>query len=221
MSDALEIDSGDLHAMLRRGHIYITTGSYDQAIADYTRALAIRPGDPRILAERGQAYLLKKEYAPGFADCEASLETLPDQGSVHNQLAWVYAMSPPPLRDPANALNHARQAVRLSPAIGTYHNTLGIALYRSGQYREAVNELETSLAESSPQDSPWDLFFLAMCRAHLGDTGRAKIDFERASRLQAKVRGVAGNVEELLAIRHEAEAVLGDAPKRQVLPGSR
>ena len=64
--------------------------------------------------------------------------------------------------------------MRLSPEIGTYHNTLGVALYRLGQYREAVIELETSLAVSSRQDTPFDLFFLAMCQHHLGDDGRAK-----------------------------------------------
>jgi eukaryotic-like serine/threonine-protein kinase len=208
LNEALELDPDDLYAMVRRGRIYIDMGRYDQAIADYTRALAIRPGDPRIRGGRGEAYLSKKEYARGFADCEASLAALTDQGSLLNNLAWVYCNGPPPFRDPARALVHARRAVRLSPAIGTYHNTLGVALYRSGQYREAVTELDTSLAAGSQADAPYDLFFLAMCRVRLGDTARANVDFERACHLQAEVRRSAGNVEELEAIKREAKDIM-------------
>jgi eukaryotic-like serine/threonine-protein kinase len=214
LNDALDLDSGDLFAMVRRGRIFVDLGRYDQAIADYTRALAIRPGDPRIRAGRGEAYLSKKDYAQGFADCEASLAALPDQASVQNHLAWVYCLAPPPLRDPAKALVHARSAVRLSPEVGSYHNTLGVALYRVGQYREAVIELETSLAGSSPQDRPYDLFFLAMCRVQLGDTERAKLDFERGCRFQAEAHVAAGNVEELQSIRREAEDVLKTSTSR-------
>jgi eukaryotic-like serine/threonine-protein kinase len=209
LNESLEIEPDDLYAILRRGRVYIGMGRYDQAIADYTRALAIRPGDPRIRGGRGEAYLSKKEYTRGFADCEASLAALTDQGSLLNHLAWAYCIGPPPLRDPARALVHARRAVRLSPAIGTYRNTLGVALYRSGQYREAVTELDTSLAAGSQADAPYDLFFLAMCRVRLGHTARAKVDFERACHLQAEVRRSAGNVEELEAIKREAKDVLG------------
>jgi eukaryotic-like serine/threonine-protein kinase len=208
LNEALEIDPGDIHAMVRRGRVNDTSGHFDEAVADYTRALAIRPGDPRIMAGRGNAYLSRKQYAQGIADCEASLAALPDQAVVQNSLAWVYATAPAPFRDPAKALPHARAALRLSPKIGTYHNTLGVALYRAGQYREAVTELETSLAAGSQADAPFDLLFLAMCRFHLGDTARAKVDFERACHLQAEVRRAAGNVEELEAIKREAKAVL-------------
>jgi serine/threonine protein kinase/Tfp pilus assembly protein PilF len=209
LNEALEIEPGDIHAMVRRGCVNDKSGRYDEAIADYTRALAIRPGDPRIMAARGSAYLSKKQYAQGIAECEASLAAVPDQAAVQNSLAWVYATAPAPFRDQAKALPHARAALRLSPKIGTYHNTLGVALYRAGQYRDALTELETSLAAGSQADAPIDLFFLAMCHVHLGDTARAKVDFERACHLQAEVRRSAGNVEELEAIKRETKDVLG------------
>ncbi len=208
LSEALEIDPGDLYALVRRGRIYINVGHYDQAIADYTRAIAIKPGDPRILAGRAEAHLWKKEYAPGFADGEASLAALPDQAVLQNHIAWAYAMAQPPFRDPAKALAHARWAVRLAPENGNHHNTLGVALYRGGEYREAVTELESSLAVASKENGPYDLFFLAMCRVHLSETSRGKVDFERACRLQADHQVGASLVEELQSIRREADALL-------------
>ena len=228
LNEALEIDPGDLYAMVRRGRVYIGMGRYDQAIADFARALTIRPSDPRILAARGEAYLWKKQYLPGFADCEASLAALPDQASTQNSLAWAYATAPPTQRDPAKALTHARTAVRLAPAIGNYHNTLGVALYRALQYRESMIELEASLKTASRQDAPFDLFFLAMCRFHLGDAGRAKVDFDRACRLQSEAPPAAGNAEELQLIRRRgrgprdrtkiiAQVVYLKVPKSQLL----
>jgi eukaryotic-like serine/threonine-protein kinase len=208
LNEALEIDPGDLHAMVRRGRVFIGMGRHDQAMADFARALTIRPGDPRILAARGEAYLRKKQYAPGFADCEASLAALPDQASIQNSLAWAYATAPPSLRDSAKAVTHARSAVRLAPEIGNYHNTLGVALSRAREFRESVIELDTSLATAGRKNTAFDLFFLAMCHFHLGDAGRAKVDFDRACRLSSEAPPAAGNAEELQLIRGEAEALV-------------
>jgi Tfp pilus assembly protein PilF len=213
LNEALEIDSGDLYTMVRRGRVYIGMGRYDQAMADFARALTIRPGDPRILAARGEAYLWKKQYASGFADCEASLAALPDQASIQNSLAWAYATAPPSLRDSAKAVTHAQSAVRLAPEVGNYHNTLGVALYRAGEFRESVIELDTSLATASRQDTTFNLFFLAMCHFQLGETDRAKVDFDRACRLQSEAPPAAANADDLQAIRREAEAlVTGSTP---------
>jgi serine/threonine protein kinase/WD40 repeat protein/Flp pilus assembly protein TadD len=208
LNEALEIDPTDLYAIVRRGRIHMNNGNHDQALTDYTRACAIKPGDPIIRGGRGEACLWKKDYALGFADCEASLTAIPDQANLQNHVAWAYAMAQPPFRDAANAITHARKAVQLAPAIGTHHNTLGVALYRGGEYSEAVTELEASLATASEADAPYDLFFLAMCRAALSDTDRAKADFEGGCRLQAAHPVVAAQLEELQSIRREAEAVL-------------
>jgi eukaryotic-like serine/threonine-protein kinase len=221
LNDALDIDPVDLYAIARRGRIHFNKRSYDQAIADYTRALAIRQRDPRLLGRRGDAYLMKKQYASGFADCEASLAALPDQALVQNNLAWAYATAPPPLRDPAKALLHARVAVRLAPDIGNYRNTLGVALYRADQYREAVIELEKSLAAASRDDSAYDLFFLAMCHVRLRDVGKAKVEFERACSLQAPATNSTVDCKELRSIRLEAEDLLEEEPVTPVLPRSR
>ena len=223
LNEALEIDPGDLHAMLRRGRISLIMGRYDQAIADYTRALAIRPGDPGILAGRGEANLRGKHYAPGFADCEASLAANPDQSTLQNHLAWAYVTAPPALRDPAKALTHAQRAVRLAPEMAIYHNTLGVALYRLGRYRDAVIELETSLATTSREFAPFDLYSLAMCQFHLGDYRRQSegLPGTRPSALHDESRLVGLDIEENQVFRVEAEALLGNGPTSQALPHPR
>ncbi len=214
LNEALEIDPRDVYSLARRARIHVDISQYDHAISDYTQALASRPGDPRLLGRRGDAYLMKKQYAAGFADCEVSLATLPDQAALQNNLAWAYATAPLPLRDPAKAVIHARMAVQLIPEKAGYHNTLGVALYRAENYRDAILELEKSLVKASPADAPIDLFFLAMCRVRLGDTVRARADMERACRLQAEAQRPAADAEQLGAIRREAEELFAREPTR-------
>jgi Tfp pilus assembly protein PilF len=103
---------------------------------------------------------------------------------------------------------HAELAVRLSPEVASYRNTLGVALCRLGRHRESAIELETSLAAQPRDFAPFDLFFLAICHWRLGDSGRAKACFERALRLQGDAHLSPGQAEELRTIRGEVEDVL-------------
>ncbi|MGH7172369.1 MAG: tetratricopeptide repeat protein, partial [Gemmataceae bacterium] len=95
------------------------------------------------------------------------------------------------------------------------HNTLGVALYRVGQFANAVPVLERSLREGKGQADAFDLFFLAICHHRLGDAAKAKSYRERAGRwfqLHKNRLTVPGWVEELNAFQSEADAVLAQPP---------
>ncbi len=108
----------------------------------------------------------------------------------------------------------ARKAVEKAPERSIYVNTLGVALYRNGQYAEAVPVLEKSLKASAGATDAFDLFFLAMCRQRLGDAGRAKEDHDRAVRWVQDHKATLSPawVGELAAFQSEADAVLAKAP---------
>ena len=86
---------------------------------------------------------------------------------VRNNIAWLLVTSPEPLRSPTEALEHARQAVRLMLWEQVHLNTLGVALYRAGEFAEAITTLEQSLAVGKGQFDAFDLFFLAMAHRRL------------------------------------------------------
>ncbi|MGH7172374.1 MAG: hypothetical protein ACRELG_19020, partial [Gemmataceae bacterium] len=95
------------------------------------------------------------------------------------------------------------------------HNTLGVALYRVGQFANAVPVLERSLREGKGQADAFDLFFLAMCHHRLGDAAKAKDYRDRAGRWFQQHKGqltVPGWVEELTDFQAECDAVLSQAP---------
>jgi serine/threonine protein kinase/WD40 repeat protein len=126
-----------------------------------------------------------------------------------NNQAWRLVTGPAGERDPTQALKLILEAVKREPNNATFLNTLGVVLYRNGQYKEAAVTLEKSLAAGKGQGDGFDLFFLAMCHAKLGDAARAKDCFDRAVRWTEAQKNLKPQyAAELKAFRAEAEAVL-------------
>jgi hypothetical protein len=108
------------------------------------------------------------------------------------------------------ALSRAETACRLSPENSLYLNTLGVARYRAGQYREALTDLKRSLELNSPRSGgpiPADLAFLAMAQHGLGQHAEARKTLEQ-------LRGIMKNPRwsdevEPKAFLDEAAALIG------------
>jgi hypothetical protein len=130
-----------------------------------------------------------------------------------NNEAWRLVTGPAEQRDPARALQLIQKAVQREPANAMFQNTLGVALYRNGQYKEAVAALEKSLAAGKGKWDAFDLFFLAMCHAKLGDPAKAKDCYARGVKwVEAQKNLDARHVEELKAFRAEAAETLLRVP---------
>jgi WD40 repeat protein len=150
------------------------------------------------------------EHARALASVRRAVQIDPAHAETHNKLAWLLLTGPRKLRDPKEALPHARKAVELPPRQTIFLNTLGVALYRNGKFAEAIPILEKSLKEGKGQSDAFDLFFLALCHARLGNKTKAKDCFERAVKWRAARKGLtAQEVAELKEFQAEAEAVLG------------
>ena len=104
--------------------------------------------------------------------------------------------------------------VELEPKQSIYVNTLGVALYYTGYFADAIPCLERSLREQAGQTEAFDLFFLAMCHHRLGDAAKAKECYQRGKQwLQDHKGKISANwVEELTAFQAESESVLAQPP---------
>jgi uncharacterized protein HemY len=75
----------------------------------------------------------------------------------------------------------AERAVEIDGSRAMYWNTLGVAHYRDGQYQKAIQALERSLQSGGDSTAGFDLVFLALCHARLGDDSAADDCFRRAA----------------------------------------
>ena len=141
------------------GDLLAKAGRPAEAEPAYRRAVALfeRPGestsvpDPNVLArsEVGLATLLyaagrvveaEQEYRRAIGLAE---KLTPD---TQNDLAWALAANPNRgLPDLQVALQLAKNAVAVEPQNGGYWNTLGVAHYRVGDWKDAIAELEKSI----------------------------------------------------------------------------
>jgi tetratricopeptide (TPR) repeat protein len=206
----------------RRGLAHFYLQHYEQALADIAKAVELRPDDLsslwwipledvascpderfrtgwRALFDKTNEFFKSKPDAPGIA-------------GWHNYLAWLLTNYPSlKLGDPGQAVAHAQKAVELAPGSGSYWNTLGVAQYRNGDWKAAIEALMKSVQLDKRHDS-FNFFFLAMAHWQLGEKDKARAWYDQAVTWMDKNRPQDA---ELKRFRAEATALLGLAKAAQ------
>jgi len=151
------------------------------------------------------------------------LEFKPQTADGQNLMAWRLAAFPDHrFSDPKRALELAKQAVEQAPDSGYIWNTLGLAHYRNGNWREATLVLQKSMQIGNGGDS-FDRFLLAMAHWQLGNKEEARTWFSLAVQFMEKneQHSMADELmEDLPRFRTEAAELLGtkEQPKTNERP---
>ena len=166
------------------GNMLAQKGLWDEAIAIYKQAIKLDPKHAKV-HQWGRAYEL---------------------GNVYNAWAWLLATAPDATaRNPEEAVKLAKRALELGPQNAAYWNTLGVAQYRAGAWKEASLALQKSMELRNGGDA-FDWFFIGMAHWQLGQKEEARMQYERA--LQWMKENLPQE-SELRRFRSEAEALLG------------
>jgi tetratricopeptide (TPR) repeat protein/serine/threonine protein kinase len=177
---------------------------WNEAIASYKKAIDLDPSRldarmnvSRLLADQGKS-------SDAIACLRAALDRNPNLTGVHARLAWYLATAADlTSRDPKAALVHARKAVELAPKNSDNWSKLGVALLRSGDFKDAALTLEK--AEQMWNGDHQHRFFLAMAYWHLGASDKARQAYDQAALWMDKNQP---NNDELRRYRVEAEQLL-------------
>ncbi len=199
-------------ARYRRAQALVRLGKHREALADLDILIPKYPKDDNLYDLRGIIREALGDREQARADREKASALLPKDARALNERAWAYATGPITQRDPELAIALARRSVALAPGQQVSLNTLGVALYRAGQYAEAISVLDQSLAAGKGEFDAFDLFFLAMAHQKLGHASQARDRFDRAVLWWNKRKNLSAQyISELTAFRAEAEEVLARA----------
>jgi len=166
-------------------------------------AVALRPHSGQANWHLGLGYEILDDHDHAIACFRKASELAPQDASIQNAFALVLARRPD--ADPDEAIKLATRAIELSPRQGWYWETLGVARFRAGHWREAIETLNKS-EELEPGRSPnWTTFFLAIAHCHLGQPIEARHWYDRAVAWMDQTQT---KDEELLRVRTWAEELL-------------
>jgi tetratricopeptide (TPR) repeat protein len=202
-------------------------GDLDGAVHEYRAALQTVPKDRAVLfSDLGGGYQYRQpipdegalhwrlgtalneqgRYKEAVAEYREVVRLRPGDARPDNNLAWFLATCPDlKVRDFGQALTHAKKAVELAPSNGRFWNTLGVAQYRNGDRKAAIEALMKSTRLRNGGDS-FDFFFLAMAHWQLDEKDKARDWYARAVAWMDKNQP---QNEELKRFRAETEQLLG------------
>jgi WD40 repeat protein/tetratricopeptide (TPR) repeat protein len=185
-------------------------GNLFAAAFHLARLVEIRPDDSRVREHllKVQATLAKDQKDQYRLACQQWARRFAAQTRKQGRIGLAQALvrtctlAKDSGVDGKSLVEIAAEAVRDNPENPLYRETLGAALYRAGQYTQAMNEMTKAVELSGQKKAiPWAGFFLAMANQKLGQSDKAKGLFER--------QRIADRSAVLDGLRYEAALELG------------
>jgi serine/threonine protein kinase/tetratricopeptide (TPR) repeat protein len=219
--EGIRLNRGNVDVLGNLSRVLAELGKLDEAIAALRQSLRIKPDNPFALTNLGNLLSKKGEEGEATASYFKAIEIwdtssdLANSARLNNDLAWclVWHAARVGSHDPDQAgqlarkgVELARRAVKLDPKDGNSWSTLGTALYRAGDWKEAIEALGKSEQLAPNERTAFNGFFLAMAHWQLGHAGEAHAWYDKAVAWMEKNRP---KDEELLGFRAEAAALMG------------
>jgi len=132
-----------------RGIVLERTKKWDEAEADFLKALELRPEQPLVMNYLGYSWIEKGLHIErAKAMIEKAVELHPTDGYIVDSLGWVLYI----LKDYKEAVRKLERAVSLRPDDAVINSHLGDALWRYGRRLEAVFQWRRSLVLNPGDD---------------------------------------------------------------------
>jgi Tfp pilus assembly protein PilF len=170
--------SADEH--VRLGGIYVAQSKIELARDQYQAAVKQDARHGRAWALLGDSAVRLKDLKGAAKAYKKALTLDPQNGDLHNNLAWVNVQQNEDLEE---ARDLVTRALVLAPAHRPYYlDTLGVIFLKLGKTQKAVMTLKEAV-DTLPADQP-DL--LAEAYQHLADAYRAADDIPAADNAQER-----------------------------------
>ncbi len=141
-SEAGELVIQDSRAYNKRGLAYVSTRNYEQAMVDFSKAIALDSEYAEAYNNRSTAHLLMENYGQAVVDCTQALNLAPDFVAAYVNRGIAYTG----LRYYEQALVDYNKAVELAPQnVYAYYNRANTYLWMD-KYKEAIGDYNQTIA---------------------------------------------------------------------------
>ncbi len=139
---ALQIDDSLFEVRMSLGNLYLATGEYEQAEAQFLIAIEAEPESDRAYSHLGDSYLGREQESKAEEAYLHALQLAPENPDNHDSLAsFHYAFG----RFPQSIAAY-EEAVRLNPDNPGFYTNLGAAKYLNGDFAGTEAAWRKSLA---------------------------------------------------------------------------
>ncbi|QNI33565.1 tetratricopeptide repeat protein [Alloacidobacterium dinghuense] len=197
--EELEPNSERSHLLL--GDIYIQRERYDDAQAEYQKAIDLSPNDPGAVLGLGSAYFRNGNVSKTVETAQLALNQLPDDPEI-NLLMGEALMA---RHDFTNAEPFLKKALQAKPQMLPHvHALLGRAYAAEGRVPQAIDELRLGLASDEDGSVHYQL---ARLYRQTGDAKDAAAAMDQMKAIQQKRRENA-----VIAFKDSHPSTLDDEP---------
>jgi tetratricopeptide (TPR) repeat protein len=161
-----------------RGKAYYYLEQYDQAISNFSDAIALKKNVPDSYTLRGAAYMVKGEIEKAIEDSQSAIELEPDNPSPYG----VYGQAHRALYDYEKAIDFYSQAIMLDHSYERAYMERGITYACIGQYEKAIENYIQAL-KLSPTAADIHFAYGEACE-NLNDHESALRHYETAINIQ-------------------------------------
>ena len=169
-----------------RGVLYVQSGQYDKAEADFERAYELDPAQSLSAAAQGLAAVQANDLDRALAAVQAKLAGKPTDALLLYVQADILAQkgADPGTPEFQLAMRSARKAVSLQPTLGAARDVLAKLYLQAGQNQEAVEQCRKVL-NSDPKDQA-ALYRLIQALRKTGNKGEIPELLKRLALLRAQ-----------------------------------
>lgn len=132
----------DSRAYNKRGLAHVSTQNYEQAIIDYSKALALDPDYAEAYHNRSTAHLFMGNYGQAVVDCNRAIELAPDFVATYVNRGIAHTG----LRDSNDALADYVKALELDPQNAYALHNQGNSYLWMGELKEAITSYNQAIA---------------------------------------------------------------------------
>jgi tetratricopeptide (TPR) repeat protein len=170
-------------SIAQRGHIYELMERYPEAIADFSRAIALDPEDKWMIAQRGHTYQLMERYPEAIADFTRAIALNPKYKGTIILRGYTYFL----MERYLEALVDFSQAIELDPESKWAITMRSITYQSMERYSEAIADFSQAI-ELDPE-SKWAITMRGITYQSMERYSEAIADFTRAIELDPEYRG--------------------------------